>query len=172
MGADGRRWPAPADPHERAQMLFQHTKVELAILETTPEELLRDGFGNDRCDVAVALTAVAPDDEMAPDPAGFLKAVRHALVSGGTFIALGQDEAAAIRAGINPDALLLVVERPDLDKKRRAIAADDAGTIWIIDQARVPRALGKCPASVAAAERPLLLAHCTLTQGTSRTRNS
>jgi cyanophycin synthetase len=158
MGANGRCWRAPADPHERALQLLQHTKIDLAILETTPEEVLQYGFGNDRCDIAVVLTAVAADDELAPEPAGFLKAIRHALVPGGASIALGQDEAAAIRAGIQPAAMILVGERPDLDKKRRAVASDDRGTVWIIDQAGVPRALGNCPTSTAVAQRPLLLA--------------
>ena len=158
MGAHGRRWPAPADPHERAQKLFQHTGIDLAILELTPEELLQHGFGNDRCEIAVVLESTAFDEAWAAEPAGSLKAVRNALVPGGTFVALGQEELAAVRAGIEAAEMFSVVDRPEPGQRRRAIAADHEGKISVVDPTVAAKAIGSCPSSTTAAERPLLLA--------------
>jgi len=72
----GRQWPITGNPHERAQQLFQYPGIELAVLQTTPDELLEHGFGNDRCEAAVVQV-----------PAGdFMAAVRHSLVPGSAVV--------------------------------------------------------------------------------------
>lgn len=77
-GMAGRRWPTSNDPFERAEKLLQFPALDVVILETTAEELLRDGFGNDRCDIAVSL---GETNEIA------LRVLKHALVPGGAWVA-------------------------------------------------------------------------------------
>ncbi|MCE9532358.1 MAG: acetate--CoA ligase family protein [Planctomycetes bacterium] len=81
-GANGRLWPSLADPHARAKHILQHTKIDLAILETTPEELVQHGFGNDRCDLAISLAVEPPSsiDDVAAEAGDYLKSIRHSLV--------------------------------------------------------------------------------------------
>jgi len=72
----GRQWPITGNPHERAQQLFQYPGIELAVLQTTPDELLEHGFGNDRCEAAVVQV---PEGD-------FMAAVRHSLVPGSAVV--------------------------------------------------------------------------------------
>src|SRR5205823_305315 len=77
-------------PQERANVLFQNPAVDVAILKPTPRTLLRDGFGNDRCDVALILDArpaeEPPEADLGPEPAAFVQTLRHALPSSGVFV--------------------------------------------------------------------------------------
>ncbi len=88
-GISGRRWTTSTDPFERAEKLLQFPGLDVAVLETTAEELLRVGFGNDRCDIAVSLGE--------PTEAA-LRVLRHALISGGKWIAAGEPAEAANEA--------------------------------------------------------------------------
>lgn len=102
LSVGGRTWPAPASPHARATRLLQSTSVDVAVLETSPAELLDSGFGTDRCDIAVSLVPAAAD-------ATYLRVLRHALAPGGTLITDADPAAAAaaVARGLGvPDATL------------------------------------------------------------------
>lgn len=88
----GRRWVRSCrTPQERAGVVMQNPAVDVAVLETTPEELIDAGFGNDRCAVAVVLasaleSATTAGDDLKPAPGEFLQALRHALTPGGALV--------------------------------------------------------------------------------------
>jgi cyanophycin synthetase len=113
----GRCWPVPpGTPQERATLLFQHPAVDVALLLTTTSELVEDGFGNDRCDVAV-LPGAAPRGAWcvvrgAEEPASgeFLRPLRHALAPGGAFVVPASTPSRHDCVRAEGDSLLL--ERP------------------------------------------------------------
>jgi cyanophycin synthetase len=91
MAVDGRRWPMPpGTPQQRAYVLFRNPAVDVAIFRTDPDELLTHGFANDRCDVALLLSA--SDGE-------WVSALRHACGSSGRLL-MGRDATAADAAAI------------------------------------------------------------------------
>ena len=139
-----RRWsPEVNTPQERAGLLMQNPTVDVALLETSPRELLRAGFGNDRCDVAILMDPRASEDVTAdatdPEADEFLQAVQHMLGEIGVLVHPSEREANRIEAG---DRALFVVE--------------DA--IVLTHGTEEPRSLGKRPGKIAVREMPGLLA--------------
>ena len=151
-----RRWtPLAGTPQERAALVMQNPTVDVAILETSPRELLDAGFGNDRCDVAVVLEREAGD---------FLWALRDGAVARGRV-------RAARRAGRGRHRAV-VAGGTDHPRRRsgrsstrsvhlaaggRAVVAD-GDTIVLAQGAAPPVVLGKRPRGIADGELPALLA--------------
>ena len=75
LSSSGRSWPTDAkSPQERAFVLFRNPEVDVLIVETDAEELLRYGFACDRCDVAV-IKSPSDDD--------WIRAITHSLAPDG-----------------------------------------------------------------------------------------
>lgn len=153
----GRTWPSPQNPHPRAQQLLQHTAIDLAIVETTPEELIQQAWGNDRCDLALVAASQADDPGWSTAPVCCLKALRHALSPGGTLIAPAQLHRLAIDAGFQPEELILLVPRSQLDRQRRALSVEPDGRIWLADRQAFLRVFGRLPPSLRPEEVPAFL---------------
>jgi cyanophycin synthetase len=166
----GRRWdPQAGTPQERAAVLMQNTTVDVALLETSPRELVRAAFGNDRCDVALLLQPEAaeggsdPDaqgDDISPAEAGdFRPALRHALAPGGAFV---------LPAGADPglpaaNVVLIAYEGGPSGVRRHLAAGGRAllaqGDVLAMAQgAETPTVLGKCPGTLPEREMQGLLA--------------
>jgi cyanophycin synthetase len=166
-----RRWPAPdGGPQERAAALLQNPTVDVALLETTPQELARAGFGNDRCDVALLLDSQADTgsaaadegEEMAPEAGDYLRTMRNALAPQGVFVAPA--EASWGPAEAPPAARLFLVAADGEGPRVRAhVAAGGRAlvvrgeTVALLDGAAAVE-LGRCPEDVAGAELTELLA--------------
>ncbi len=99
-----RHWSPPVQtPQERVHVLMQYPAVDVALVETSPEELIAHGFGNDRCDVAIVLEPAAGE---------FLRALENARGSKGVLL-LPEEGQSALRAalaaarvlGLNADVL-------------------------------------------------------------------
>jgi len=137
-----RHWAPPAaTPQERVGVLMQNTVVDVALLETTPRELLHFGFGTDQCAVALVLgpdTGVAAD-EPGSQPDDCLRALRHALGTKGVLVRPAAGEAARVDAG-----------DWSLRLQGEAVVLSQGGA--------APRTLGKCPAELTGPERRGLLA--------------
>lgn len=163
----GRRWaPPPGGPQERAGVLTQHTGVDVAVLETNPEELVRAGFGNDRCDAAIllgALPADIADDDLGPPVRAFVDVLRNALTPNGAFVVPAGSESARLE-GVPPERVMLVARRGELGPVRRHVAAGGRalavadGAIVLEQPGQAPRPLGKLPEALADAETTALLA--------------
>jgi cyanophycin synthetase len=139
-----RQWaPQVKTPQERAALLMQNPTVDVALLETSLRELLRAGFGNDRCDVAIVLDTQAAEEATAevtdPEPDEFMQAVRHTLGEKGVLVRPAERETTRIEAG---GRTLLVRE----------------GTVFLTHTTEAPQPLGPHPAQVSARELPGLLA--------------
>ena len=151
-----RRWTPPAGtPQERAALVMQNPTVDVAILETSPRELLDSGFGNDRCDVAVVLERTLDD---------FAHALRHALSPTGVFVLPAEQEGAGIELSLPAAQVMLTAGRADHPRVAahraaggRAVVAD-GDTIVLAQGAAPPIVLGKRPRGLAAGDLPALLA--------------
>jgi len=156
----GRRWPAPADPHERAQQLLQYPGIDLAILETTPEELLRSGFANDRCDLALLVAsnpAISLEDGLALETGEFLKAIRHALTPNAPIVTIAQDES-VVKTQVSSAELFLVGQSADQTAGRPAISTDPDDHIIVTERSGRQTPIGKCPVGLSEGDRQGLLA--------------
>jgi len=127
-----RRWaPQGRTTQERAGVLLQNTTVDVALLETSPRELVGAGFGNDRCNIALLLdTKVAeetPDadgqGEMGLDPGHFVQALRHALAPDGIFVLSAEGASARIEPKLTAARLFLVAGQGDCSRVSNHLAA-------------------------------------------------
>jgi cyanophycin synthetase len=148
-----RRWTPPAGtPQERAGLVLQNPTVDVAILETSPQELLDAGFGNDRCDVAVVLDHEAGN---------YLQALRHALSPQGVFVLPAGQEA---RIDLPAAQLILIAAEADHPRIQSHLAADGRAVVAQGDDlllargAALPVRLGKRPKNLAGQELSGLLA--------------
>lgn len=110
----GRRWSPPADnPWALANVLMADTTVDVALLHTSPRELVRSGFGTDRCDVALVLDPTPEaDGEDGPALDEFAGALRHALAPAGAFV-VPADAASSLGDPAPPaSAVILVAPQP------------------------------------------------------------
>jgi cyanophycin synthetase len=164
----GRRWAAPAGtPQERAAVLLQNTTVDVALLETSPRELVSAGFGNDRCEVALLLGSRAlrapangaADDGLGPPPGDHLQVLEHALGRQGVLVV-----SAEIEVRLPAAQTFLVVTRGDQPRVRPHLAAGgralvlDGETVVLAEGTEVPRVLGKRPGGLTERETTALLA--------------
>jgi cyanophycin synthetase len=148
-----RRWTPPAGtPQERAGLVLQNPTVDAAILETSSQELLDAGFGNDRCDVAVVLDREAGD---------YLQALRHALSPQGVFVLPAGQKA---RIDLPVAQLILIAAEADHPRIQSHLAADGRAVVAQGDDlllargAALPVRLGKRPKNLAGQELSGLLA--------------
>jgi cyanophycin synthetase len=151
ISAGGRTWETKAStPQARAAILFQNPAVDVAILKPTPQTLLRDGFGNDRCDVGVLLE-IRPE-ESDPEPTAFLPALRHALPSSGVFVLSVDGIPAGLDVGLPRERIILVAEQTSHPTMRDHLAAGGKalfvqGENMVLAQGKqTPIKLGKRPA--------------------------
>jgi cyanophycin synthetase len=161
-----RRWPPPAQtPQDRAGLVLMNPTVDVALLETNPRELVRAGFGNDRCDVALVLDGAAPSDgELGPEIGDFAQALGHALSPEGVLVLPAGDEPGGGETPVPPARVLLVAPRGDLARVQahraaggRALVAEREALL-LAEGAAAPVALGPCPRSLAEGESLGLLA--------------
>jgi cyanophycin synthetase len=164
-----RRWaPQTRAPQERAGLLFQNPAVDVALLKTTPGELVRAGFASDRCDVAVLLDTRAPEDEdsddVGPGFGEFLQALRHALAPEAVLVSAAGAASSGTALGLPPARTCLVAGPADLGRLRdhqaaggRALLVQTDGTA-LVQEAEVIASLGKFPRSMPEREIPELLA--------------
>jgi cyanophycin synthetase len=76
-----------ATAREQARAVLQNYLVDVAVLEASAGDLLVEGFGCDRCDVAVVTDPpAAGDGEESDEPAAAQAAVLRALAPGGTAV--------------------------------------------------------------------------------------
>jgi cyanophycin synthetase len=167
-----RRWaPRTRTPQERAGVLMENTTVDVALLQTSPRELVRAGFGNDRCDVAIVLApgsteddpdAVATTDEFGPEPGEFLGALRHALAPEGVFVLPAEVDPAKTPPPV--EQVLLVAGREESPRVHEHFAAGGRALVvrgdalLVVRGREAPLALGKRPGSLTEAETSGLLA--------------
>jgi cyanophycin synthetase len=80
-----REMPRRKTARESAGALLRNNRVEAAVLEASPGDLLREGLGCDRCDVAIVTDLPSPTNatEELVEACG---AVLHALAPGGTAV--------------------------------------------------------------------------------------
>jgi cyanophycin synthetase len=125
VAVGGRRWVhQAATPQERAGLLFLNPTVDVALLRTTPRELLRAGLGNDRCEVALLLDGrpvESPEEDPGHEPGSFVRALRNALGRRGTLVVA--EEALGIDPALPTAQLLLVSGRGDHPRLREHLAA-------------------------------------------------
>lgn len=125
---------------ERARILLQNPSIDAAILETSPAELVREGFGNDRCDVAIVLDLSAEvhpvdADEDRPQPGEFLRALLHALSPSGTLILLARD-AAKVEMGLPVERIVFIARDGD-DPSSWMSHLEAGGTILRVSEGKV-----------------------------------
>jgi hypothetical protein len=153
-----RSWSSrTASPQERAGVLFQNTTVDVALLETNPRELVRAGFGNDRCDVALFPSAQAgagsEADEWGREPSEFVRALRNALAPEGAFVLAAEHEW-GIEPELPPARIVLVAHQGDSPRVRDHLAADGRALLVqgenfvLMHGAQPPRVLGKRPCNL------------------------
>jgi len=167
----GRRWPVPAGwPQERAALLLQNTAVDVALLVTSPAELLQAGFGNDRCDLAMVIESVPLD----PDGSGsFMHALRHALTPTGAWVLPGDGEPTDREASLPAQRAILFGSQADHPCIRVHLAAGGQALTVRGDDPVIAsgngtsQTLGKWPGSGNITERRRLLAAlaCALALG-------
>jgi cyanophycin synthetase len=161
-----RTWPARStSPQERAGLVLQNPTVDVALLQTGPAELLRAGFGNDHCDVAILLgpagAAAAVDADA--QPGDVVAALRHALVPQGVLVLEAEAEAAGIESTFQAEQFFLVAGRDSpavrghLGAGGRALVVQGDALV-LARGTEPPTALGKCPGSVTEPEVPGFLA--------------
>jgi cyanophycin synthetase len=156
-----RRWPTSADsPQERAGTLLRNPIVDVALLLTTPRELLQVGFGNDRCNVALVMgpgasAAVAAGPISAagivPHPSEFIDALQHALVPKGMIVIAADEELSGPEPGLSPARVILVTLRSGSPRVQRHV--DAGGPALMVQQKGIflargsgaPIRLGRCP---------------------------
>src|SRR5439155_23436955 len=109
---------------ERARALLQNNLVEAAILEASPCDLLHEGFGCDRCDVAVVtdLRSAAESAE-GGDEAEACGAVLRALAAGS-------------RAVLNTESPSLAAW-PDRSAARIVWFSQDGESTWLREHCAV-----------------------------------
>jgi cyanophycin synthetase len=164
-----RRWaPEVHTPQERAALVLQNPDVDVALLETAPGDLVRAGFGSDRCDVAVVLepgpVEDGPDEDgIALAPGAFLHALRHALAPQGFFVLPAEGEWAEVEASLPAEQILLVAQDGDVPSVSRHLAAGgrallvQGDSLALAQGTAAPRLLGESPAGGTARETPGLL---------------
>lgn len=137
----GRRWSPPADnPWALANVLMADTTVDVALLHTHPCELVRSGFGTDRCDVALVLDPThEADSEDGPAPAEFAGALRHALAPAGAYV-VPADVASSLRDPAPlASAIILVAPEPGPTLEQHLSAG---GRALVLQGSRVALARG------------------------------
>jgi cyanophycin synthetase len=169
-----RHWSPPAGtPQQRAGIVLQNPVVDAALLATSPGELVRAGFGNDRCNVALVLDPQATGDASGADAEGveigvetgeFVHALRHALAPDGVFVLAADGKAAGIETHLPAARILLVAGRPDHPRVRNHLAAGGRALVVQGDAiawthgSDAPVLLGKRPRGMTGREGPALLA--------------
>lgn len=162
LSAGGRRWPAPAGtPHDRAFVLFRHPAVDAALIETDADELLHEGFANDRCDVAVVLSPVPAAKGQERDPAEFVEALRHALNPAGDFVVSSAWPPA--RLGVVPSRVILVAVPEDAETMEVHLASGGRAVLVrgqdvVLRDGAQPMVIGPVPGSLTKSEAKHLLA--------------
>jgi cyanophycin synthetase len=161
-----RRWlPEAQTPQDRAGLVLLNPTVDVAVLETSPRELVRAGFGNDRCDVALVLDRgeVPSDGEFGPEIRDFAQALGHAMTREVVLVLPAEDEPGS-ETPLPRARVFLVAPQGNLPRVHahcaaggRALVAD--GEVLILAEgAEAPVALGRCPGGMTEAERTGLLA--------------
>jgi cyanophycin synthetase len=121
----GRHWlPVAETPLERAAALLRNPSVDVALLGTTPCELVRAGFTNDRCDVAILLDPrTDEDDAIGPPLTDFMQVLRHALTPAGVVVLPVMGDSIPIETGLPAARVVLVACQADLSKIQDHLAA-------------------------------------------------
>jgi len=168
VAVGGRRWVPPArTPQERAGVLLQNTTIDVALLQTSPCELVHAGFGTDRCDVALVLepAAAVEDDEIGPAAGDFLQALWHALALEGVLVLAAEGESAGIDTRFPPARIFLVAREEGGHSRvhhhlalggRALLLQGDA--LVLADGAAAPVVLGRRPWGMTERETSALLA--------------
>jgi cyanophycin synthetase len=163
----GRRWnPQAQTPQERANVLMQNPAVDVALLQTTPDELVRAGFSNDRCDVALLLDpgTVAEGDDIGPEPGDYIQALWHALASEGTLVIDAEGEPAGTATRLPVRQRFLIARQANLARLRQHLEAGgralvvEGGAVAVAQSTAQPVLLSNFPTGVAEHETPGLLA--------------
>lgn len=169
-----RRWTPPAGtPQQRADIVMQNPTVDVAILETSPQELLDAGFGNDRCDVAIVLDLQTAENASNSDTASgggdvptgrFMQALHYALGREGVFVSPAEKEPAKLEVCLSAARMILVGCQADHPRVRahlaaggRAMLLQGDALVWA-QGVEPPTVLARRPPGVAEAELPGLLA--------------
>jgi cyanophycin synthetase len=98
---------------EKARAVLQNNLVESAILEASPHDLLREGLGCDRCDVAVVTDLPTTAEGVSADTDGNSEelaegcgAVLHALAPGGKAVLNAEDAPVATWPAVPADRIV------------------------------------------------------------------
>jgi cyanophycin synthetase len=124
-----RRIPMPGTTaRERARAVLRNNLVEAAVLEATPRDLLHDGLGCDRCDVAVVtdLPAAADGAELA-EACG---AVLRALAMTGTAV-LDADNPPPLASLLPPATRIVWFSRECRNPRVFAHRAAGGTAVWL-----------------------------------------
>jgi cyanophycin synthetase len=166
VAMDSRTWSLQATtPQERAGLLLQNPTVDVALLETSAGELLREGFGTDRCNVALILGGAqrAELEEIGVEAGDWVSALRHALAPDGIVVLPVEGEAAGLEPALSPGRVFLVAAQNHLPGVQNHLAAGGRalviqGDAVVLAQGAEVVVLGKCPGSVTGREVPGFLA--------------
>jgi hypothetical protein len=103
-----------ATAHEKAVAVLRNPVVDVAVLESDAHDLMREGFGSDRCDVVLVTDPPEADDgAVTNDAEEAWTALLHALAPDGKAVLNADDPPVFDSAFISADCLIWFAETGD-----------------------------------------------------------
>jgi cyanophycin synthetase len=128
-----------ASAHEKARALLRNNRIDIAILECEARDLLRDGFGCDRCDVVLVadppeeivdrLPKANGQDEEAPVEEAWI-ALLHGLASDGKVVLNADDPPDLDDVALPTDRVIWFARRGD-NSRLIAHRADGGTAVYL-----------------------------------------